>query len=200
MEAPFTGETLAIVPRGTPADVAAACAAAREAQAEWAQRSFGERAAVLLRFHDLLIDNAAEILDVIQLEAGKARKHAFEEVLDTAIQARYYAHTAAGVPAAAPPPGGAAGAHQGWEHHHPRGVVGIIAPWNYPLTLAVGDAIPALMAGNGVVHQAGRADAVLGAVGRRSAGGSRPAARPRSASSPAAARSSARRSSRPWTT
>ena len=38
-----------------------------------------------------------------------------------------------------------------WEHHHPRGVIGIISPWNYPLTLAVGDAVPALMAGNGVV-------------------------------------------------
>ena len=46
-------------------------------------------------FHDLLIDNAAEYVDVIQLESGKARRHAFEEVLDVAIQARYYAHTAA---------------------------------------------------------------------------------------------------------
>ncbi len=38
-----------------------------------------------------------------------------------------------------------------WEHHHPRGVVAIIAPWNYPLTMAITDAIPALMAGNAVV-------------------------------------------------
>ena len=34
------------------------------------------------------------MLDIIQLETGKARRHAFEEVLDVAIQARYYAHTA----------------------------------------------------------------------------------------------------------
>ena len=55
-----------------------------------------ERAAVLLRFHDLLLDNAREALDIVQLETGKARRSAFEEVLDVAIQARYYAHTAAG--------------------------------------------------------------------------------------------------------
>ena len=151
VEAPFTGETLGSVPKGTPGDVAAACATAREVQAEWAQRSFGERAAVLLRFHDLLIDNAAEILDVIQLEAGKARKHAFDEVLDTAIQARYYAHTAAEFLRPRRRQGALPILTKAWEHHHPRGVVGIIAPWNYPLTLAIGDAIPALMAGNGVV-------------------------------------------------
>ena len=37
------------------------------------------------------------------------------------------------------------------EHHHPKGVVGIVSPWNYPLALSVSDAIPALMAGNAVV-------------------------------------------------
>ncbi len=36
-------------------------------------------------------------------------------------------------------------------HHRPRGVIGIIAPWNYPFTLSIGDALPALVAGNGVV-------------------------------------------------
>ncbi len=151
VEAPFSGETLGSVPKGTPADVAAACATARDAQADWARRSFAERAAVLLRFHDLLIDNAAEILDIIQLETGKARKHAFDEVLDTAIQARYYAHTAAEFLRPRRRQGALPILTKAWEHHHPRGVVGIIAPWNYALTLAVGDAIPALMAGNGVV-------------------------------------------------
>ena len=37
------------------------------------------------------------------------------------------------------------------EHHHPKGLIGVISPWNYPLTLAVSDAIPALLAGNGIV-------------------------------------------------
>ena len=151
IEAPFSGEVLGHVPQGAPADVVAACAQAREAQQEWAQRSFAARAAVMLRFHDLVIDNSAEILDIIQLESGKARRHAFEEVLDVAIQARYYAHTAAAFLEPRRRQGALPVLTKAWEHHHPRGVIGIIAPWNYPLTLAVGDAVPALMAGNGVV-------------------------------------------------
>jgi succinate-semialdehyde dehydrogenase/glutarate-semialdehyde dehydrogenase len=151
VEAPFTGEALGQVPAGTPADVATAVAAARVAQAAWAERPLDERAAALLRFHDLFIANAAEILDVVQLETGKSRHHAFEEVEDIAIQARYYAHSAEDHL----PPRRRQGAlpllTRTTELHHPRGVIAIIAPWNYPLSLSIGDAIPALLAGNAVV-------------------------------------------------
>ena len=151
VEAPFTGALLADVPRGTPADVEAACAVAREAQAEWAARPVEERAAVLLRYHDLVIANAQEILDLIQLESGKARIHAFEEVLDVAIQARYYGHTAAQFLRPRRAQGALPVLTSTRVHHRPRGVIGIIAPWNYPFTLSIGDALPALVAGNGVV-------------------------------------------------
>ena len=151
VEAPFTGAALAKVPKGSADDVAAACAAAREAQQEWAQRPVGERARVLLRYHDLVLANAQEILDILQLESGKARIHAFEEVLDVAIQARYYGHTAPGFLRSRRAQGALPVLTSTRVHHRPRGVVGIIAPWNYPFTLAVGDALPALVAGNGVV-------------------------------------------------
>ena len=151
VEAPFTGALLAEVPKGRPADVEAACAAAREAQREWARRSVEERAAVLLRYHDLVIANAQEILDLIQLESGKARIHAFEEVLDVAIQARYYAHSGAGFLREQRRQGALPVLTTTRVYHRPRGVIGIIAPWNYPFTLAIGDALPALVAGNGVV-------------------------------------------------
>jgi len=151
VEAPFTGAVLAHVPKGCPADVDAACAAAREAQAEWAARPVEERAAVLLRYHDLVIANAQEILDLIQFESGKARIHAFEEVLDVAIQARYYGHAAAQFLRPRRAQGALPVLTSTRVHHRPRGVVGIIAPWNYPFTLSIGDALPALVAGNGVV-------------------------------------------------
>jgi succinate-semialdehyde dehydrogenase/glutarate-semialdehyde dehydrogenase len=151
VEAPFTGALLAEVPRGCPADMEAACAAACEAQQEWARRSASARAAVLLRYHDLVIANAQEILDLIQLESGKARIHAFEEVLDVAIQARYYAHSAAGFLREQRRQGALPLLTTTRVYHRPRGVIGIIAPWNYPFTLAIGDALPALVAGNGVV-------------------------------------------------
>ena len=91
---PFNGELLGCVLGCTPEDVVAAIARARLAQEGWARTKFAERRAVLRRFHDLVLARQEEILDLVQVESGKARKHAFEEVLDVAIVARYYANTA----------------------------------------------------------------------------------------------------------
>jgi succinate-semialdehyde dehydrogenase/glutarate-semialdehyde dehydrogenase len=91
---PFTGEPLGTVPACTPEDVRAAAGLARAAQQAWARRPVRERVAVLLRFHDRLLDRQEEILDIIQLEGGKARRHGVEEVFDAAMIARYYANTA----------------------------------------------------------------------------------------------------------
>ena len=151
VEMPFTGEELGRVPRCTAASVQKAAARARNEQKSWAKRSFGERAAVFVRLHDLILDQQDQILDLIQLETGKARKHAFEEVADVALVARYYAHHSERHIGPQRRRGVLPGLTSAWEYHLPRGVVGIIAPWNYPLTLVVSDAIPALMAGNGVV-------------------------------------------------
>ena len=151
VDQPFTGGPLGTVPRCTPEDVAAAIARARAAQAAWARTSFAERRSVLLRFHDLVLARQEEILDLVQLESGKARKHAFEEVLDVAIVARYYANTAERHLRPRRRRGALPLLTAAYEHHHPLGVVAIVAPWNYPLTLSVSDATPALAAGNAVV-------------------------------------------------
>jgi succinate-semialdehyde dehydrogenase / glutarate-semialdehyde dehydrogenase len=151
VEQPFTGGRLGATPACTPEDVAAAIERAREAQRAWARTGFAERRAVLLRYHDLVLDRQDEILDVLQLESGKARRHAFEEVLDGAIVARYYANTAEDFLRARRRQGAFPVLTSTWEYHHPLGVIGIIAPWNYPLTLSISDAVPALAAGNGVV-------------------------------------------------
>ncbi|HEX8647476.1 MAG TPA: succinic semialdehyde dehydrogenase [Thermoleophilaceae bacterium] len=151
IENPVTGRPLGWVPRCTPEDVDAAVRRAREAQASWRQTSFAERRDVLLRYHDLVLDRQDEILDVIQLESGKARRHAYEEVLDGAIAARYFARSAERHLSTKRRRGAFPVFTATWEHHHPVGVVGVIAPWNYPLVLSVSDAVPALAAGNGVV-------------------------------------------------
>src|SRR5947209_7881376 len=151
IEKPFTGELLGTVPRCTPDDVALAIERARAAQAPWQHTTFAERRRVLMRFHDLVLDHRDEILDLLQLECGKARRHAFEEVLDTANVARYYGNTAERHLRPRRRRGALPLLTATWEHRHPVGVVGLIAPWNYPLTLTMGDAIPALAAGNAVV-------------------------------------------------
>ncbi|MGB9987142.1 succinic semialdehyde dehydrogenase [Salarchaeum japonicum] len=150
VEAPFTGERIADVPACTEADVAAAVEQAREAGAAWAARPVDERAAVLSEFHDLVLDRQDDLLDLMQLETGKTRRDAFEEVLDVASTARHYA-THTDLLASERRTGAFPGLTKAVVHHHPVGVVGLISPWNYPLTLAVSDALPALLAGNGVV-------------------------------------------------
>ena len=93
--APFTGQALAGIPQGLPEDVDLACERARAAQPRWGARTAAWRGRVLMRFHDLLLDDHEPALDLIQLESGKARRHALEEVLDTALVARHYGQNAA---------------------------------------------------------------------------------------------------------
>jgi succinate-semialdehyde dehydrogenase / glutarate-semialdehyde dehydrogenase len=151
VEDPAVGEPFASVPHCTAGDVAAAVRGARAAQARWARTSFSERADVLLRFHDLVLDRRDQVLDLLQLESGKARRHAFEEIMDAAMASRYWARTAARHLRRRRRWGAFPLLSAAWEDHRPVGVVGVIAPWNYPLTLSIGDALPALAAGNAVV-------------------------------------------------
>ena len=149
--APFTGAPLAELPLSTPDDVRVAVARARSAQPGWAARDVRDRAQVLLRLHDLVLARRAELLDLVQLECGKARAHAFEEIADVAINARWYARRGPGMLADVRHPGLVPGLTRVTEVRQPKGVVGVIAPWNYPFTLALSDALPALLAGNAVV-------------------------------------------------
>ncbi|MER6994598.1 succinic semialdehyde dehydrogenase [Streptomyces sp. NPDC000410] len=148
---PFTGEKLADLPESTPEDVADAFARARAAQPVWAATSPRARAAVLLRFHDLVLERQAEVLDLIQLETGKARLHAHEEVQAVAVAARHYGRKAPSYLKPKRHTGVVPVLTKTTELRQPRGVVGQIAPWNYPLELSVGDALPAFVSGNAVV-------------------------------------------------
>jgi succinate-semialdehyde dehydrogenase/glutarate-semialdehyde dehydrogenase len=148
---PFTGEKLADLPESTPEDVQKAFEAARAAQTVWEKTPVRQRAAVLLRFHDLVLERQAEVLDLIQLETGKARLHAHEEVQAVAVAARHYGRKAPAYLRPKRHTGAVPTLTKVTEIRHPRGVVGQIAPWNYPLELSVGDALPAFVAGNAVV-------------------------------------------------
>jgi succinate-semialdehyde dehydrogenase/glutarate-semialdehyde dehydrogenase len=153
IRSPLDGEPIGEVPRSSAADVAAAAARARPVQEDWAQRTLDDRARVFLEFHDRLLSRQEEILDLIQLESGKARLHAFEEVGDGAIVSRHYAVHAEELLAPRTHKGLVPGLTQSWEYRHPKGLVGIIAPWNYPLSMGITDAIPALLAGNAVIEK-----------------------------------------------
>ena len=160
--APLTGETIVSLPQSGPGDVRHAFEKARAAQSAWAARPVGERAAVLRRLHDLILDNTEHLLSLLQVETGKARLHAYDEVAVSAATARHYAHAAGGYLKPRRRPGAIAFLTKTVEHRHPKGVVGVITPWNYPLALAAMDILPALAAGNGVVHKPDNQTALSG--------------------------------------
>jgi len=149
--APFTGEELGRTPSGTADDITEAVRRARAAQPAWAATPWRDRAQVMTRFHDLVLDRQGEILDLIQLESGKARRHAFEEVLDAALTSRYYAYHGRAHLEPRRRKGALPVLTHTTEWHHPKGVIGFITPWNYPLVLGIADALPALLAGNAAV-------------------------------------------------
>lgn len=151
--APFTGDTLVELPVSTAADVAAAHARARAAREEWAARPVRERVKPFLALHDAILDRRDEVLDLVQLENGKARRYAFEEVLDVAAATLYYARRAPGLLAPRRRRGAFPLATRTVELRRPKGTVAVISPWNYPLILGVTDTVPALLAGNAVVQK-----------------------------------------------
>ncbi len=151
VRSPLDGAPLAHVPQSSEADVAAAFTRARRAQAAWARVPVAERAAALLRLHDLVLDRQDEIIDLTVLESGKARKHAFDEPMHVALTARYYGRTAREHLDPRRVRGVVPGLTRVEVGRVPKGVVGIISPWNYPFTMALCDGLPALLAGNAVV-------------------------------------------------
>lgn len=151
VRSPVTGELVASLPSCESPDVEAAIRRSREAQVEWTGWSARKRARVLLRFHALLLSRQREVLDLIQLESGKSRLNAFEEVMATASTARYYGKHAPTHLRSRRRAGATPALTSTWERHVPVGVCGFITPWNYPLTMGATDALAALVAGNGVV-------------------------------------------------
>ncbi|MFF0598750.1 succinic semialdehyde dehydrogenase [Streptomyces antibioticus] len=151
--APYTLEPLATLPVSSPKVVTEAFLTAREAQRAWAARPARDRAAVLLRFHDLVLDRQDAALDLMQAENGKTRRDAFLEITDIAATARYYARKGPSLLKPRRRRGTIPGLTRTRELHHPKGVIAVISPWNYPLSMAAGDTIAALMAGNAVVQK-----------------------------------------------
>ncbi len=106
---------------------------------------------VLLDLHDSILDRREDLADLVQLEAGKSRLSAMEEILHVALTARYYGQTARRYLHTERASGILPVLTRIDRRHVPKGLVGIIGPWNYPLTMTVSDALAALVAGNSVL-------------------------------------------------
>jgi len=154
VENPATGQVIRTVPIVSAEEVTAMVARAREAQVGWQALGFEGRGRVLRRAQKWVTDNAGRLADTIVSETGKTYE-------DAQLAEISYAANAFGFWAKRAPE------YLGDEkvrssnpfvagrklvvRYEALGVVGIIGPWNYPLTNSFGDAIPALAAGNAVV-------------------------------------------------
>jgi len=146
---PATGEPIAVVPEGGLADVERAVAAASDAFAGWRLATPAERSTALLKMADLLEANSEELARLESANVGKPLDGALEENEVSADNLRFFAGAARALE------GRAAGEYMAgytsMVRREPLGVVGQIAPWNYPLQMAVWKIGPALAAGNAIV-------------------------------------------------
>ena len=151
VRSPFVEDALGAVGNGTEADVDEAFRIARSAQKDWAAKPVADRVKAMEQFHKSVVKRQDLLADLVQLETGKDRTAALDEVLDVLNNARYYANNAAGFLSTKRRAGAFPVITSTKEQRFPKGVVGQISPWNYPLALGVSDTIPALLAGNAVV-------------------------------------------------
>jgi succinate-semialdehyde dehydrogenase / glutarate-semialdehyde dehydrogenase len=147
----YTGELLVELPQSTPADIERAFAAARAAQREWSQWPLKKRLAVFKRAHALFLERAQVTTDLIQAESGKNRRMAIEETCDPVMVMSHYLKRAPKLLAPVKRGGPIPLLSTSTEIRQPKGVVGIIAPWNFPFATGISDSISALMAGNAIV-------------------------------------------------
>ncbi|MFI6479466.1 benzaldehyde dehydrogenase [Nonomuraea sp. NPDC050663] len=158
---PATGEELGRAGVAGPEEIARACAAAAAAQREWAATSFEERAAVLRRAGRLFEEHGAEIQEWIVREAGSIPPKAGFEV-HVAAQECYEAAMLTSQPLGDILP--TAKRRLSLARRVPAGVVGVIAPFNFPLILGIRSVAPALALGNAVVFKPDPRTAVCGGM------------------------------------
>jgi aldehyde dehydrogenase (NAD+) len=148
---PATGEVLATLPLAGKDDVDLAVAAAREAQPAWAALDPTERTKVLVQVSRLVEEHADQLAELESRDVGKPIAEARgRDVRFTAQTWLYYAGWPTKILGTTNP---AAPGVFTYTLREPVGVVGIITPWNFPMTIASWKLAPALACGNAVVHK-----------------------------------------------
>ncbi len=149
---PATGALLGQVPDQPPQAVHEAVARAREAQKDWGALPVRERAARLGALRDEIVRRADAICALLSAEGGKPRLEALStEVTVVADTATYFIKHGPRLLGPEPISLHLLKNRKSYLHYAPRGVVGIIAPWNFPFSIPMCETVMALIAGNAVV-------------------------------------------------
>ncbi len=143
---PASGDVIAEVPRAGAEDVDRAVQAAKKALPEWLETTPGERAEALLKLAAAIDEHADELAELESRNVGKPLSYAKDEMPVCADNLRFFAGAARVLEGKSS--GEYMRGYTSWIRREPIGVVGGIAPWNYPLMMAVWKVAPALAAGN----------------------------------------------------
>jgi acyl-CoA reductase-like NAD-dependent aldehyde dehydrogenase len=158
---PATGETIAEVPRGDRDDARRAIAAAGRAADGWARATAFERAAAMHRVADAVERRRDDLARTLTLDQGKPlHGEAYEEVDELALYWRNAAEDAKRLEGRLP--NSVSPGKRVLLVRRPRGVIGVITPWNWPYTMPAELIAPALACGNAVVWTPASTTAVAG--------------------------------------
>lgn len=162
---PATLEPVGSVPNTNLENLPEMFAKAREAQKKWAALPVQKRKKYILKMKDYILDHADELAEIVSKDNGKSRVDALAtEVIPCALSARWYAKNTKKALKPEKLPGGTMlfFNKRNRIEHVPLGVVGIISPWNYPLSIPFGEVVMGLMAGNAIMLKVAAATVMVG--------------------------------------
>ncbi len=148
---PVTGALIGTITQTSPDDIQQIARQSRAARAQWQSRNIKERCRLIRRWGDLLWNDQEYAMRIIRDETGKNDTGAYSEVVGIDNYISYYTQHAPRLLAPQRRTPIIPILQRAKVYYKPRGVVGFITPWNYPMMLAMMDMVPALIAGNTVI-------------------------------------------------
>jgi len=162
---PATGKSIGSIPQNSVRDIKAAVKRIRIAQKQWVQLSFSERGSHLRKMQRHLSENGQKYAHIISQDNGKTLPDAYMTEITSAIVAfdYYIKHTARVLRPRRVKASHIFGLYtRNKLQHVPRGVIGIISPWNYPLAIPMHEILMGLMAGNGILFKSASETQMVG--------------------------------------
>lgn len=162
---PATGDLIGSIQKTDLSNIPDMYQKARQAQKIWSEYSYARRARHIKKMRRYIVDHAEQLAEIVSIDNGKSRIDALAtEVIPCALSASWYARHAESVLAPRAVPGSTLLFFNKRNQiiRLPLGVVGIISPWNYPLSIPFGEIVMGLMAGNAIMLKVASATTVVG--------------------------------------
>lgn len=164
---PANGQLVGTVSITPPEDVRAVVDRARAAQVAWAAKPLSERAQFLRKVRARVLARQGDIVECLARQNGKPRAEGLiHEVMEHLELLTYFSDEGERILTSQPIPAHLLIHRQSYVHYQPRGVLGVVAPWNFPFTIPFGAVAMGLLAGNAVVLKPSEFTPLVADLGR----------------------------------